>query len=172
MIKHKLLIYLTLLFFTSCNDAKKEPETSEYDIRSHKQERLDSLNENQAQNLSNQLDAIRNNDSAIKFTYQIQELEKRNNKPISVIGYIKDITLNDSNYILKIKGSFGRRKYFGEILITPEQFHEINKQLYHKSSHNKGCFIFTPTAIESSSLLTISSDVATDDDAETVDEAK
>ena len=171
MIKYKPLVYLAVIFFTSCNETQNETEKNEYEIRSYKQERLDSLNESQAINLSKQLNAITNKDSTLKFTYQIQELVKRNNTPISVIGYIKHIILKDSSYILKIHGTFGIEEYFGEILISSGQFHELNKQLYPKSSYNQGCFIFRPTTIKSSSMLKINSEVSTDSDAETADEA-
>lgn len=167
----KLLIYLTAIFLISCNDTEKEPGKSAYEIRWEKQEQLDSLNQNATVKLSKQVDAITNEDSSLNFTWQIQEIVKRNNKLISVVGYIKDIILNDSNYVLKIYGTFGRQKYFGEILITPEQFHELNKHLVPKSSHNQGCFIFQPTTIKSSSILTIDSEVTTDDNAQSVEEA-
>lgn len=170
MTKYKLLIYCTVIFFTSCTNTKKEPEKSEYEIRSEKEDQLDSLNQKEALSLSKQFDAISNEDSTIKFTYQIQEKVNNDNKPISVIGEIKDITLKDSNYILKIEGEFASENFFAEILASKKQFQEISKQLDLKSG-NKGCFIFKPTKIKSSSMLTIDSEVSTDEDAETADEA-
>lgn len=171
MINYKLLFYLTAIFFISCNNAEKEPPKNEYEIRSEKQDKLDTLNQNEATDLSKRFSAITGEDSAIKFTYQIQEIVKQNFKPISIIGYIEDIAQLDSNYIVKIYGTFATHKCFGNVLISSEQFHQLNSQLSPKSLHNKGCFIFKPTSIKSSSMLTIDSEVSTDDDAETVEEA-
>lgn len=159
------------MVFASCNDTKNEPEKSEFEIRWEKQEQLDTLNQNEAITLSKKFDAITNNDSTIKFTYQIQEIVKKYNKLISFIGYINDISQQDSNYVLKIYGKLAGQECLSEILISPQQFYELNKQLGIKSSRNKGCFIFKPTSIKSSSLLTIDSDVLTDENAETAEEA-
>ena len=171
MTKYKLLIYLTVIFFASCNDTKKESEKSKYEIRWDKQEQLDTLNQNEAFILSKKFHAITGKDSTIKFTYQIQELAKRYNKPISFTGNINDIMLQDSNYVLKIYGRFGKKECFANIFVSPQQFYELNKQLDLKSSRNKACFIFNPTSIKTSSMLTIDSELSTDDNAETVEDA-
>lgn len=171
MTKYKLIIYLTVIFLISCNDKKKEPEKSQYEIRTDKQEQLDTLNQNEGFALSKKFDAIINEDTTIKFTYQIQEKVNRDNKSLSITGYIKDITLRDSNYILKIYGVFANYECFGEILVSPQKFYELNKKLAHKSSSIEGCFIFKPTNIKSSSMLTIDSQLSTDDNAETVEDA-
>lgn len=171
MKKYKPLIYLTVILLGSCHSTEKGPEKSKLEIGLDKQEQLDSLNQKQSSTISKKFNAVENNDSTIKFTYQIQELAEKYNKPISFIGYIIDITQLDSSYVLKIHGRFTRRECFAEISVSPQQFYELNKQFDPKSSIKKGCFIFKPTSIKSSSMLTIDSDVSTDDDAQTVEEA-
>jgi len=171
MKKYKPLIYLTVILLASCNSAEKGPEKSKLEISWDKQEQLDTLNQKQSFTISKKFNAIENNDSTIKFTYQIQELVEKYNKPISFIGRIIDITQQDSSYVLKIYGRFTKRECFAEISVSPQQFYDLNKQFDPKSSSNKGCFIFKSTSIKSSSMLTIDSDVSTDDDAQTVEEA-
>lgn len=161
-----LLIVISVILL-SCGDEKKEPPKEKSEIRYDKQKQLDTLNNNEVINLSKQLDAITGKDSTIKFTYQIQELSRKNNKAISLTGFINDITQQDSNFIIKVYGTFAKRKCFGEILVSPQQFTELNNQLDPISSRNKGCFIFKATSIKSNSLLTIDTEV----DGETIDEA-
>lgn len=165
-----MLIFLTSIFFISCDNTKTESKKSEYEIRLEKDDQLDSINQNETSILSKKFNALSNEDTTIKFTYQIQEEANKYNRPISVIGDIKDVALQDSNYALKIYGEFANQKFFAEILVSEMQFQELKKQLNFKSD-NEGCFIFNPTTVKSSSMLTIDSEVSTDDDAETVDEA-
>ena len=165
-------VILLILTIASCGESKKEPEKSKYEIRWEKQEKLDTLNQNEAVNLSNKFNALTNTDSTIKFTYQIQEIVK-NDKLISFSGHIKDIVRRDSNYVLKVYGTFGNQESFIEILASPQQFYELSKQLNSdpQSYFDEGCFIVKPTSIKSSSLLKIDSEVQTDYDAETVEQA-
>jgi len=171
MKRYKPLIYLTLIFLASCNSKEKVPEKSKLDVRLDKQEQLDTLNQKEAFSISKKFNAIENKDSTIKFTYQIQETVEKYNKPISFTGHIIDITKRDSNYVLKVYGRFTKHESFAEISVSPQQFYELNKLLDIKSRSNKGCFIFKSTSIKSSSMLTIDSDVSTDEDAQTVEEA-
>lgn len=169
----KLLLYLVVIFLISCNGSRKELIKNEYEVRWEKQKALDSLNRNEALNLSIKHNAITNEGNEIKFTYQIQKLCKENTCPISVIGYIADVSLSDSNYILQIHGTFGSHKYFGKISISPEQFQDVDRVLSTKSKlhQTKGCFIFIPATVKSSTMLTIDSEVLIDDYAKTADEA-
>ena len=167
----KNLFIVTSFIFVSCGQEKKEPVKEKGEIRYDKQKQLDTLNENEATNLSKQLDAITGIDSTIKFTYQIQKIVKKSNNPISFTGIINDITQKDSNYVLKVYGIFAKHSCFGEILVSPEQFQGLNNQLDLKSSNNRGCFIFKLISIKSSSRLIVGSEVLTDEDAETVVDA-
>lgn len=164
---------LTILIFimVSCGEAKTEPEKGENEIYWEKQKKLDTLNQDATINLSKKFNGLANDDSTIDYTYQIQDIVKKENRLISFTAYIKDITQKDSNYVLKIYGVFVKRRCFAEIVISNQQFNVLVNQLDKNSFPEKGCFIFKPSSIKSSSLLKIDSEVTTDDYAETVEEA-
>lgn len=153
--------------FLSCGQEKKEPPKEKWEVRYDKQKQLDTLNKNEASNLALRLNAISGKDSTLKFTYQLQEIVQKNNQSVSFIGNITDITKVDSNYILKIYGTFAKQDCFGEISVSSDVFQKLYSQLDLKSSIRKGCFIFKPTSIKSSSLLTIDSEVS---GGETIDD--
>ncbi len=167
----KLFYLFCCITFLSCGQEKKEPPPKEkwqeyYEI----EEKLDSLNEKEAYNLTLKFNAISNNDSSLKFTYQLQEIVKENIKLISFIGNINDIIQKDNNFVLKIYGEFAQKRCFVEILVSPEIFQKIHSKLDPKES-DKGCFIFKPTNIKVRSLLTIDADLSTHEYAETVEDA-
>lgn len=166
----KTMTFLISLAFLSCGQEKKEPPKEKWEVKYDKQKQLDTLNKNEAASLTTKLNAIQSKDNDLKFTYQIQELLKDSSKLISVIGNITDIVQKDGNYLFKINGAFSKKDCLFEISVSPEMFHKIFNQLDLKYSLHKGCFIFKPTSVKSSSLLTIDSEVSggeTIDDAET-----
>ena len=166
----KNLTFLISLVFLSCGQENKEPPKEKWEVKYDKQKQLDTLNKNEAANLTAKLNAIQSKDNDLKFTYQIQELFKDLSKLISVIGNVTDIVQKDGAYLFRIHGRFSKKDCFFEISVSTEMFHKIFNQLDLKYSLQKGCFIFKPTSIKSSSLLTIGSEVSggeTIDDAET-----
>jgi hypothetical protein len=169
MTKALFVASLTLFLF-SCDESKNEPPKTDSVIRWEKRQKLDTLNQNEGINLSKKFDAITNKDSTIKFTYQLQEAVK-NGKLISFTADINDIIQLDSNYLLKVYGRFAEQRCLGTLLVSTQQFHELSKQLDLTSLDNEGCFVFKPTSIKSSSLLTIDSEILKDEDAETVEAA-
>lgn len=165
-----LLIAISLMV-ASCGQEKKEPtkQKSEVQVQYDRQKQLDTLNKNEAANLVAKLNAIQSKDNGLKFTYQIQEIVKDSSRPISAIGNITDIIQKDGIYVFKIYGRFSKRDCLFEISATPEMFLKILNQLDPKYSLHKGCFIFKPTSIKSSSLLTIDSEVS---GGESIDDAE
>lgn len=166
----KLLLVITILITTSCGQEKKESSKEKWQVRYDKQKQLDTLNKNEAANLTAKLNAIESKDNDLKFTYQVQEIVKDSSPLISVIGNITDIVQKDDNYLLKIYGNFSKKHCLFEISVSYEILQKISNQLDPKYSLHKGCFIFKPTSIKSSSVLTIDSEVSggqTIDDAET-----
>lgn len=166
----KITTFLISLVFLSCGQEKKEPPKEKWRVKYDKQKQLDTLNENEAANIATKLNAIQSKDNDLKFTYQIQEILKDSSKLISVIGNITDILQKNGNYLFKVYGTYSKKYCLFEISVSPEMFHKIFNQLDLKYSLHKGCFIFKPTSIKSSSLLKIDSKVSggeTIDDAET-----
>ncbi len=163
-----LLIAISLIA-VSCGQEKKEPPKEKSEVRYDKQKQLDTLNKNEAANLIGKLNAIQSKDNDLKFTFKIQEIIKNSNRPISVIGNITDIMEKNGIYIFKIFGTFSKKDCLFEISVSSEMFHKIFSQLDLKYSLHKGCFIFKPTSIKSSSLLTIESEVS---GGETIDDAE
>ena len=164
------MLSITTLTIASCAQETKEPLKDKSEIRYEKKKQLDTLNNSEAANLTSKLNAIQSEHNNLKFTYQIQEVVKDSSRPISVIGYITDIVQKDSIYIFKIYGFFSEKDCIFEINVSSEIFQKIFNQLDPKSSLQKVCFIFKPTSVKSSSLLTIDSEVSggeTIDDAET-----
>ena len=164
-----LLILISLVVF-SCRQEIKELPIEKSEGIYENPNRLDSLNKSEATKLSSQLDAIAYKDSVFNFTYQVQKTFKTNDRPISFTGFIEDIIQKDNNFVIKIYGAFAKLECNAEILVTPEQFYELYKQLDLKRS-NKGCFIFKPTNIKSGSVLSYRSELTVYHGAETVDEA-
>jgi hypothetical protein len=154
-----LLIGFSLMV-ASCGQEKKEPTMEKSEVRYDRQKQLDTLNKNEAANLAAKSNAIQSKDNDLKFTYQIQEVVKDSSRTISIIGNITDIVQKDGFYIFKIEGTFSKRDCLYKISATPEMFHKIFNQLDLKYSLYKGCFIFKPTSIKSSSVLTIDSEVS------------
>jgi len=168
----KNILLFTSIAFISCGQEKKEePPKDKSEIRYEKRKQLDTLNQNEAISLTNKYAAITGNDSTLKFTYQLQEIIKENNKVISLIGNINDVVQKESNFVLRISGRLGKRTCFGEVIVSPEIFQKLKDQLNSKLPLNKCCFIIKPTSIRSGSLLNIDADVHTNDDAETVEDA-
>lgn len=164
----KILLIFISVALLSCGQEKKEPPKEKWEVRYDKQKQLDTLNKTEANNLTLKLNAISGKDSSLKFTYQLQEIVQKGNQQISFIGNITDITKVDSNYVLKIYGTFAKQDCFGEISVSPDIFKKLYTQFDLKSSIRKGCFIFKPKSIKSSSLLTIDSEVS---GGETIDDA-
>ena len=161
----KITTFLISLVLLSCGHEKKEPPKEKWRVKYDKQKQLDTLNENEAANIATKLNAIQSKDNDLKFTYQIQEILKDSTKLISVIGNITDILQKNGNYLFKVYGTYSKKDCLFEISVSPEMFHKIFNQLDLKYSHHKGCFIFKPTSIKSSSLLKIDSNVS---DGETI----
>jgi hypothetical protein len=171
---YKILYLFFLITFFSCSQKNKEPipeVKSEGQIKEEKIEQLDSINKKEAYDLTLKFNAISNEDSSFKFTYQLQEKVKENIKLISFIGNINDIIKKDSNFILKIYSEFAQKGCIVEILVSPGILKKIQSQLDPKLSYAQGCFILKPTSIKSSSMFTIDTDLHLYEDAETVDEA-
>jgi hypothetical protein len=171
-ISKSLIPFLIFFAFVSCDNSKKEPEKSKYEIRSEKQDKLDTLNLIEAQRLSQTNNSIIGWDTTENFTYSLQESFKSEAKPISFIGEIKDIIKKDSTYILKVMNTSSQssKNFIAEISVTANMFQSMKSKL-DPNETNEGCFIFKPTSIRSSSLLKIDSEVSTDEDAQTVDDA-
>lgn len=165
----KLLLAIITLTIASCGQEKKETPKEKSEIRYDKQKELDTLNKNEAVNLTAKLNAIQSKDNDLKFTYQIQEIVKDSSRLISVVGNITDIVQKDGKYIFKIYGSFSKKDCLYEISASPEIFQKVFSQLDLKYSLHKVCFIFKPTSIKSSSLLTIDSEIS---GGETIDDAE
>jgi hypothetical protein len=171
-ISKSLIPFLIFFAFVSCDNSKKEPEKSKYEIRSEKQDKLDTLNLIEAQRLSQTTNSIIGWDTPENFTYSLQELFESGGKPVSFVGEIKDIIKKDSIYILKVMNTSSKssKNFMAEISVTANMFQAMKLKL-DPNETNEGCFIFKPTSIRSSSLLKIDSEVSTDEDAQTVDDA-
>ena len=82
----KTLLLLFTISIISCNPKNSEAKKQiEQQIGSSTKIDLDSLNKSEAQKLSLKWDAITAWDTTVKFTFQLQELVNKNNKPISFI---------------------------------------------------------------------------------------
>jgi hypothetical protein len=165
----KLLLIIISIIIVSCGQENKEPIKDKEEIRYDKQKQLDTLNKKETVNLAAKFNAIQSKKNDLKFTYQIQKLIKDSDKLISVTGDITDIVQKEGNYILKIYGNFSKKDALFEISVSPEMFQRILNQFDPKYSTHKGCFIFKPTSIKSSSLLKIDSEVS---GGETIDDAE
>jgi hypothetical protein len=159
----KLQFVIIIFTVASCGQRKEKSE-----VRHDKQERLDTLNKNEVANLISKLHAIQSKDYDLEFTYQVQEIMEDSSQLISVIGNITDIVKKDSNYLLKINGLFSMNDCLFEISVPHEIFKKISNQFDPEDPLPKGCFIFKPTSVKSSSLLTIDSDVSDDETIENV----
>lgn len=164
-----LIPLLTLLVFVSCSNSDKKSEKSDFQIRWDKQEKLDTLNFNEAQKLSNLSNAIMGWDTTENFTYSLQELLNGEAKPISFIGAIKDIVKTDNTYLLKVvnTNSKSSKNYIAEISVTANIFQSLKLKLDPKET-NEGCFIFQVTKV-SSHLPILSSEI--ESDGENVEDA-
>lgn len=165
-----LLSFYMALF--SCTPAKKEEvKKTEFEIKYEKEQLIDTLNKNESTNITAKFNAFSGRDSSVKFTYQLQEILKENIIPVSFVGRINDISQKNGNYFLKIYGKFSNQICYAEILVSPQEFEKFKKQLNPKLKYEKGCFIFKPTSINSSSMLTIDSKLNIDETAETAEDA-
>lgn len=166
----QIMAFLVAVVLLSCGQEKKEPpKKEEWEVRYDKQKQLDTLNRDEAANLTTRHNAIPSKDNSLKFTYQIQEIVKDSGKTISIIGNITDVIQKEGNYILKIYGVFSKKESICEISVSTETFQKIYNQFDPKYSTQKGCFVFKPTSIESSSQLSIGSEVS---GGETIDDAE
>ena len=169
----KSLIPIFLFFaFVSCNDSKIESKKGEFEISLEKQDKLDTLNLIEAQRLSRTSNSIIGWDTTENFTYSLEKKFEAEPKLLSFIGEIKDVIKKDSLYILKVinEESESSKYFIAEISVTADMFQKMESKLDPKET-NKGCFIFTPTSIRSSSLLRLDSEVLPDENAKTADEA-
>jgi hypothetical protein len=143
MAKYKPIISLTMLFFVSCSDVKKEPEKDEYEIKYEKQNQLDTLNEKETAKLSTHYNAVTGWDTTEQFTYSLQETFQRSHQPISFVGTINDIVKKDSSYILQVYSNSYKayKNYNAEIFVSPSMFNKFQQILKEKKA-NEGCFIF------------------------------
>lgn len=159
-----LIPLLTLFVIISCDESKKEPEKNQSEIRQEKQDKLDTLNLNEANKLSISSHAIIGWDTTKHFTYSLQELFENGTRPISFIGRIKDIVKKDTFYILKVTSSNSPsdKNFIAEISITANILSELKAHL-DPNEDNEGCFIFQVTKI-SSSIPILKSEIETSGD--------
>jgi len=135
----KIMKFLISLVFLSCGQEKEEPPKEKWEVRYDKQKQLDTLNKNEAANLSAKLNAISGKDNSLKFTYQVQKIVKDSSQPISIIGNITDMVQKDGNYLLKIYGTISKKDCLFEISVSPEIFQKIFNQLDLKYALHEGC---------------------------------
>ncbi len=100
-------------------------------------------------------DAIQLGDNELKFTYQIQELLNDSNKVISISGYIRDIIQVKGDFAFRVVTEFMDKEFIAEILVAKGKFQKVKSQLESESPNLNGCFIFRPTKVRSSPLLSI-----------------
>lgn len=144
------------IFLISCSGESTSTKHKK-DIAYDNSEKLNTLNENVANNHVKQFNAITDDDSTITFTYQLQEKIEKENRPIGIKGFIRDIIKKDSNYFLIIYGIFNNKKCLSKLQISSKQLYEMFAlNIYEKN----GLFIFNSTAISSSSLLSIESELS------------
>jgi len=159
------LLLLTIILASCGGYSKKEPPKEDWQIRHEKRKQLDTLNKNEAGNLSQQHNAIIGWDTLTEYTYQLQDLIATDSR-LSFTGDITDIIKKDSNYVLRVIGSyiyshaFSNRTYLAEILVSPSKFREINILLADKKHSNEACFIFNCNKVISSSKLALDSEVS------------
>ena len=145
------LLFLCIIIF-SCDQEKKEPEKSKYEIQEEKQNKLDTLNFNEAKKLYTVSNAIIGWDTIKRYTYELQELLENNARPISFNGQIRNIIKKDSLYILKVPSHSHGKDYLAEISVSTDMFETLRNQL-DKHGINKGCFIFQVTRVTSSDII-------------------
>ncbi len=164
----KLLTFI--LIVVACNQSKKESEKSHSETRWEKENKLDSLNHNEAIKLSKNNNAIIGWDTVDHFTYYLQELFNQKTRPISFIGKINDITKKDSFYILKISSSNSSnyKTYDAEISVNTSMFDKLKTQLEPKE-FTEGCFNFQVNNITSNNPILKSETESPTDNAEDVE---
>lgn len=145
-----ILITALALIILSCNEEKKEPSKSDYEIRWEKQKQLDTLNLNRAYQFASKYNASFGWDTTLNFTYFLQEQFENTNQPVSFIGEVKDVLKNDTSFVLKIAStnSISYHSFIAEVSVSPSLFKEM-QPLLKASESNEGCFIFNTTKITS-----------------------
>ncbi len=146
-----LFLFLSITIF-SCDQKKKEPGKSKYEIQEEKNNELDTLNRSESAKLCTKLKAQIGWDTGKKYTYQLEELFDSANRPITFIGEINDIVKVNNLYVLKLHNSNEKsyfNDYLAEVSLSYSQLQELNKYILSNNSE-EGCFILKFKTISSS----------------------
>lgn len=153
------LFGLFLVFFSISCGLDEPPKTDQAmkDKRAIRtEEKIDPSNEIESANLSQKLDAINGWDTTEIFTYQLQKAVEKDNKPVSFIGYVQDITKEDSMYELTVHGVFREKHCFAKVVISADKFRDLISNL-KPAAYQQICIVFEAKTV-TSSLLSVDSD--------------
>lgn len=159
--KIQLLIAFIAFSLIACNEERKEiVEKDKSEIKAKKEKELDSLNNIATEKLIENYKALNDWDATEQFTYTLQEKFIKNRRPIAFIGYINDIVIKDSVYILRVlNNDFNLyENHFAQISVNQNDFKKLEPFITTGNYFNNACFIFLVTAINSH-LPTIKSDI-------------
>lgn len=144
----KNFLLIVTLVLASCGEEKKDSPKEKLEIEENKQKQLDSANLMEVKKISMLSNAIVGWDTTVNFTYFLQESLESNQRPISFIGYIKDVIKKDSLYILKVINTNSIKNIIAEISVSANTFQTIKLKL-NSSEWSSGCFIFHVVKVSS-----------------------